>query len=340
MPNHGDGPIPARVMIVGEAWGADEEREGRPFVGASGMELNKMLHEAGIMRSECFVTNLVNFRPPNNDLSNWIAKAKKDVTATHRPLRDKMVLPIVHDGYKKLLTEIAAVQPKVIIAFGNTSMWALTGLWGITKWRGSNLEFKEIPLLPTYHPAAILRQWDWRAVAISDLRRAKRILVEGPPTPPAYRFQVRPSFEAVRAVLLNLLHRADETADPIWIDFDIETDRYTQQIKCVGISWSLLEALCIPFVSQNQDYWNEDEETWLVFNLYKLLTHPKVWVRWQNGLFDAQIVYRHWHFIPNGKQDTMISQHSLFAALPKALHFQASMYAQFYIFWKEEGKTI
>ena len=54
-------------MLVGEAWGEQEEYQRTPFVGASGAELNRMLHEAGIMRSECFVTNLVNARPPSND---------------------------------------------------------------------------------------------------------------------------------------------------------------------------------------------------------------------------------------------------------------------------------
>src|SRR3990167_9983799 len=100
---HGIGPIPARVMLVGEAWGENEERERQPFVGASGQELNKMLHEAQIMRSECYVTNVVNARPPNNYLGAWIAFKKKDITPAHRLLRDKWCLPIVHEGYAALL---------------------------------------------------------------------------------------------------------------------------------------------------------------------------------------------------------------------------------------------
>ena len=68
MISKGDGPPSARIMIVGEAWGEIEERAGAPFQGPSGQLLNSMLHEAGIMRSECYATNLVNARPPYNDL--------------------------------------------------------------------------------------------------------------------------------------------------------------------------------------------------------------------------------------------------------------------------------
>src|ERR1035437_2426068 len=139
MPHHGDGPIPAKFMIVGEAWGADEERLGAPFMGASGQELNRMLGEAGIMRSECYTTNVVNSRPPNNYIGAWIAQKKKDITPAHKGLRDKYVLPIVVEGYNQLLQEIDLLKPNIIVAFGNVAMWALTGKWGILKWRGSQL---------------------------------------------------------------------------------------------------------------------------------------------------------------------------------------------------------
>ena len=64
----GYGPIPARAMIVGEAPGVDEEREGQPFVGVSGRELDRMLSEAGLPRGACFVTNVCRVRPPRNSL--------------------------------------------------------------------------------------------------------------------------------------------------------------------------------------------------------------------------------------------------------------------------------
>ena len=134
-----DGPIPAKVMLVGEAPGHEEEARGSPFVGASGQELNRMLHEAGIMRSECFVTNVCRVRPEGNRIENFIAMRKKDITPFHILLRDKYVLKPIVEGYKLLVIELETVQPNVIIAFGNVAFWALTGYWGIKKWRGSML---------------------------------------------------------------------------------------------------------------------------------------------------------------------------------------------------------
>ncbi|MGH7748798.1 MAG: uracil-DNA glycosylase family protein, partial [Candidatus Dormibacteria bacterium] len=85
-------------MLVGEAPGADEEYRGEPFVGASGQELNRMLSEAGIMRSECFVTNVARERPPNNDINFFFAKAKKDRTSEHFEVKGKFVRAPIRDG--------------------------------------------------------------------------------------------------------------------------------------------------------------------------------------------------------------------------------------------------
>lgn len=135
----GEGPIPSRIMLVGEAPGAEEEEKGIPFIGASGQELNRMLGEAGIMRSECYVTNVCKLRPPGNQISAWIAMTKKEITPQHVLFRDKYVLPVVIEGIKELSTEIEMVQPNLIVAFGNLSMWVLTGHWSVLKWRGSQL---------------------------------------------------------------------------------------------------------------------------------------------------------------------------------------------------------
>ena len=70
------GPCPARIMIVGEAPGADEVKAMQPFVGASGRELDKMLSEAGIIRADCFITNVCKRRPPANDITNFLLSTK------------------------------------------------------------------------------------------------------------------------------------------------------------------------------------------------------------------------------------------------------------------------
>jgi uracil-DNA glycosylase family 4 len=352
MPNRGDGPIPARVMLCGEAWGEYEERYGRPFVGPAGSELDRMLHEVGIMRSECFVTNLVNKRPPNNEIGAWIALKKKDITKQHVLLRDKYVLPVIAEGYKQLLAEIQLVQPNLIIAFGNCAMWALTGKWGIRNWRGSQLAADNgvgwlhnpaggmlaPKVIPTIHPAAVLREWSQRAAVVNDLRRARRHLESRVYSPPAWSFIIKPSYAQVTETLLALHNQLEQKE--LWIDLDLETSN--GHIACCGLSWSKLDAICIPFMTRasREGYWQVEEEAAIVHMLYRVLTHRNVRVRWQNGLYDVQYIHRHWHFIPRGAQDTMISQHAIFSDQPKALHYQASLYAEWYVYWKDEGKQL
>lgn len=341
----GNGPVPAKIMVVGEAFGEEEERVGQPFMGNSGQELNRMLHEVGILRSSCFVTNVVNARPPHNDLTKWIPDKKKDITAIYTPLHNKMVLPIVKEGYQNLLNEIRAVEPNLIIAAGNTALWALTGEWGILRWRGSLLKmsspadlFDQWPdeslpkVIPVIHPAAILRQWELRAITINDLKRCKQAALTRELILPKWQFTLQPSFQTVLNVLTLLQEKVD--AGPTVLSLDLET--VAGHISCAGIAWTKLDAVCIPFMSRgfNPDYWLQEEEAAIIYRLYKLLTHTNAQVVGQNILYDCQYCYRHWHFIPNVVQDTMISHHTAFAGLPKALDYQASMYAEYYSQWK------
>jgi uracil-DNA glycosylase len=327
-------------MIVGEAPGENEERVGIPFVGAAGQELDRMLHEAKITRSECFVTNVCRVRPLGNKIDTLIAMRKKDITPQHVVMRDKYVMPVVLEGYELLKKEIALVQPNVIVALGNVALWALTGQWGVVKWRGSLLrvDWDAVgpKVIPTIHPSAVIREWSWRHIVIQDLRRvAANRGSRAYENIPEWKFKIRPDFSTAMSTITGLLVRLD-AGESLWIDFDLETK--LGHIDCAGIAWSSAEALCIPLMSkQNKEgYWLEHEEACIVYALYILLTHKNVKVRGQNLLYDSQYTHRHWHFIPRVKQDTMISHHVAFAGLKKSLDFQASLYCQHYIQWKPD----
>lgn len=332
----GSGSPTARIMLIGDAYGSEEERRGEPFVGTSGQELNRMLQEAGILRSDCYVTNVVNSRPPQNDIEQWIPVKKKDVKSNYVFVRGKMVHPIVKEGLEQLEQEINLVGPELIITFGNTPLWALTGADGVMKWRGSLLQYNGTHLVPTIHPTAVLRQWEFRSQAVHDLRRAARQLT-APVKKPEWNFIVRPSYNRAVEAIQNLFTLADK--GELWLDLDIETRH--NHIACIGISWTKLDALVIPLMclENRYGYWSEEEEAQLVFLLYKLFTHPNVKTRYQNGLFDMQYLHRYWHFIANHGQDTMLSQHSLFAGQKKSLAYQASLYCEHYVYWKDDGKT-
>lgn len=337
------GPAPAKIMLVGEFPNERDAAAGEIFVGFAGDELSRMLSEAGIFRNQCFVTSVVRVRPYGNSIESLIATKKTDRTEHHMLLRDKWCVPAVREGAEMLAREIELVRPTVIIALGNLALWALTGNWGITSWRGSTLpcdlplalDYKPI-VLPTYSPSAILFQWSWRPIAVHDFRRAAAVAKNGGVKRPDYKFLIRPGYGQVIAVL-DKLQRAVEMR-PLKLSVDKETR--AGHIACIGLAWSKLEALCIPFmcVERQSGYWDEDQEAEIVWRLHNLLTHKNCQVIGQNFLYDAQYSYRHWHFVPNLVRDTMLAQHVCFSNLPKGLDFLSSMYCEFHEYWKDEGK--
>lgn len=219
------GPLPARIMIVGEAPGVEEERLLQPFVGQSGQELTRMLHEAGIPRTECFITNVCKHRPPGNKMSLWMLKRKTSPGKDFIRRGSYWIHPLIAEGIEELENEITLCSPNVIIALGNLALWALTGKDAITKWRGSLLittlppDFSRgfvvpdiIKVVPTYHPAAILRNWGWRFIAIHDLRQAAREAESPALVLPEFNFIIRPSFNQVVETLQGLLRIATKMA--------------------------------------------------------------------------------------------------------------------------------
>ena len=119
---------------------------------------------------------------------------------------------------------------------------------------------------------------------------------------------------------------------------DIETR--AGHIACIGVAWNERDALCIPLmcVERPAGYWSEQEEAQISFALYQILTHPNCEVIGQNFSYDAQYFWRHLHFLPNLKRDTMLAQHTLFSNLQKGLDFLSSMYCEHHLYWKDEGK--
>jgi DNA polymerase I-like protein with 3'-5' exonuclease and polymerase domains/uracil-DNA glycosylase len=334
------GPKNARIMLVGEAPGEDDEKQGRPFCGAAGYELTTELREAGIVMSDCFVTNVVRFRPNSNNLELFITGKKAEGIARNYTFHEGFwVAPFVLEHIKDLWKEIDEVRPHVIVAIGNTALWALSGRTGIMKWRGSQMKTSQgQKMVPLTHPAAVLRDYSLRVINVHDLKN--RVLPESL-TPelilPPHRFTLRPSFEQTTYFLADLLSWIENT--PRYkITVDIETRK--GQIACLGIGRSKFEALCIPFMCHEnpEGYWPLKEELWIVEMLRKILTHPNAWVVGQNFLYDSQYIVHQFKFIPNCLQDTALWHHVLFCGMLKRLEFLASMYAEFYCYWKDEGK--
>lgn len=154
------------VLLVGEAPGAEEVKQNRPFVGRSGQLLDKALTEAGIVRAACFVANVFRLQPPGNKVDYFFASRRAAAQAAEPLLEEygamsgKYCRALFTDELLALRAVIAAQQPRAILAVGRTPLWALTGLNGISTQAGQRHACRfslTIPVIVTYHPSYILR---------------------------------------------------------------------------------------------------------------------------------------------------------------------------------------
>ena len=339
----------ARFLFVGEAPGKDEIAKGVPFVGASGQELTRMLNEAGWSRDAFRIANVINARPPDNKISEWMPDSKKEALAKGCVLfRNRWVMPQVIDGFNALVETIKEMPNlELIIGAGNTPLWALLNHDSITAWRGSQTYLgndmmlrvgRKIPTIPVIHPAAILRDWAQRFPTLEDLRRAKRWSEEKYAEPP-YRFITRPSFrDACTWILdrLSLLERDPTAFLPCAVDIETRSGH----MACIGLADTPLDAICIPLMEVSGSYFSLDEEIHVLSLLRRLLTHPRFRLIGQNWLYDRQYFAKHLGLNLRPWRDTMVMQHVCWPGTPKGLDFICSLYNHFYCFWKHESKDL
>ena len=151
----------ARLMFIGEAPGADEDAQGKPFVGRAGQLLTKMIEAMGIKREEVIIGNVNRCRPPGN------RQPTLEEAAICRPF---------------LFREIAVIQPEIIVVMGNTALRNLLELReGITRVRGKFQDFRGIKVMPTFHPAYLLRDPSKKKETWEDLKMVRDYLQSTPP---------------------------------------------------------------------------------------------------------------------------------------------------------------
>lgn len=146
----GVGGADARVMFVGEAPGRDEDLQGEPFVGAAGQLLNKILAAIGLERDDVYIANILKCRPPGN--------------RDPQPTEIASCEPI-------LRRQIELIQPLVLCTLGAFAARTMLGVTaGISRLRGRVHDYRGIPLVPTYHPAALLRNPSWKRPTWEDVQ--------------------------------------------------------------------------------------------------------------------------------------------------------------------------
>jgi DNA polymerase len=151
----GVGDPRAALMFVGEGPGADEDARGEPFVGRAGQKLNEMIRAIGLERSQVYIANVVKCRPPDN------RTPERDEIATCSPV---------------LVRQIEAIRPRVLVTLGAPATQTLLATrTGITQLRGSWGSFRGIPVMPTFHPAYLLRAYtvENRKLVYEDLKAVR-----------------------------------------------------------------------------------------------------------------------------------------------------------------------
>lgn len=358
------GPKRPKMIVLGEAWGRTEALFKQPFAGESGKELFRILGDAlggvdakldaeharvcSFMRDgDSWIKhrrdwleaqgigylNTLNFQPPDNKLEP-LCVSRNDLPGWYRlpPLigSTKYLHPSFGPELLRLKDELSELRPNIVVAVGNTASWAMLGQTSISLIRGAIAWSEKFgrKVLPTYHPAALLRQWNLRPLVLADFMKAKRHDSSSEFHRPARRILIDPT-------LSEVIRWTEKTLSnpPPRLGVDIETSQ--KLITCIGFASSRSEAICIPLSGPGtgNNYWpSVEDELKVREQLQKLLGSdiPKVF---QNGVYDLQYLFKDGYRVRACLEDTMLLHHSIFPELPKGLGFLGSCYTD-EVSWK------
>ena len=336
----GFGPSPSPICLVGEAPGANELVYKRPFVGDAGQELSRILkdanlppiyyRESNVTKANYYVTNVFKSRPgpDSNDVKLFFTKRDDPAASLELPARDRTYLrsdflPMV----RGLVPELMDVGARVVVAFGNTALWALLGQTKISAFVGTvhpPIPARPFWVIPTYHPAAVLRQWNFRSIMVANLLRVQECLAKSgvgpnpaPPTQPDLKIKINPTLDEVEAFARRAV-RARAVA------IDVETAH--GQIRTISFSIDPWSAFVIPFWEPPQpSYWPTLEGEVRAWEAVARICSSPALKIFQNGQYDIQYLWRV-HGIPIRGPifDTMLAAHAMEPELPKSLGFLAA----------------
>lgn len=323
------------LAFVGEAPGKEEEALGIPFIGQAGSVFDSILKDAGIARANCFITNTFNERPGTfyarvtgaikpdtaNDLK-W-AQVPSSEAGGYSPISAGLYLnpDYIRPNLERLTDELRAKSPTVIVAMGNTALWALTGQTKISRYRGTVIWSEQFncKIVPTYHPAAVMREWKYRPVVLADFIKAKRESEFPEVSLPSFNILIPENDADIRELRAFLLGAQI-------LAVDIETSR--EQITCIGFAPSKNLAVVIPFWDlrkSSHSYWEHSHEV-LAWKLVKDVLESDIPKLGQNFMYDLMYLLRMRIQVRNFCEDTMLMHHALYPELEKSLAFLGSIY--------------
>ncbi len=368
MPSSVPKPV-SKLVLLGEAWGQQEERIRSAFVGASGVELLKMLDEAGVitltsadhsyisafwrtskpqninavwqLHPEVSRMNVFNFHPAGNKIETLCGP--KELAIHGYPKLSSKGPGWLHRRFQseldRLGDDILRANPNLIVCLGNTPLWALAGTTGISKLRGttriSTHTVSGYKLLPTYHPAAVLRQWELRPTVVVDLIKASREMEYPEVRRPEREIWIEPTLGDLGAFYERYIASCTRLA------VDIETSG--NQITCIGLSPNPRIGLVIPFYDsrgKNRSFWPDLQSELHAWDFVrKILEDRSIHKIFQNGLYDIAFIWRSTGIKTYGaEEDTMLLHHSLQPEALKGLGYLGSVYTDEGA-WKQERRV-
>lgn len=337
---------PPKILICGEAYGQAEEEAGVPFIGASGKLLHKLLSAVGINRDQCHFTNVFNLRPkPRNDVSNLCGPKHLGIKWMPYLKRGEYVREDYEPELLRLYAEVSEVRPNLVIALGASAAWAFCKTSGIKQIRGAptladpaiarRCGVEQLKVLPSYHPAALLREWKLRPVLFADLRKAAREAEFPDLRRPSREIWLDPTLDDMAEFKRRFIDPAPR------ISVDIET--VGDQITMVGFSPTPDRALVVPFIDfrkQDRNYWRTFGEERAAWNFVREVTSmPDKECVGQNFSYDLKYLWARYGMPPmNFEHDTMLLHHALQLEMEKSLAFLGTLYTN-ESSWKMMRKT-
>lgn len=346
------------ILLLGEAKGTNEERINSCFVGPSGIELLRQLDETSIItltvedralisrfynngdqtaldqvwhnhRDVVHRTNVLQLHPHANDLKHVCGGKAEGVPGYPPLIKSGYLLAKYEPELQRLTDEILSHDPNLIIALGNTALWALTGKTGVSKLRGTTLlsthTVADFKLLPTYHPSAVLRQWELRPTTLMDLIKAKRESTFQDIRRPDCEIWIEPTIEDIQRFITEHIY----VPNPPLLSVDIETSGV--RVTCIGFGTRGDLAIVIPFDDSRKpdgNYWPTaklERQCWeIIRGVLEDGTIPKLF---QNGVYDINFLYRSYGIRTFGaKEDTMLLHHARQPESLKGLGYLGSVY--------------
>lgn len=314
------GPFSADTAIVGEGAGESEVRMKMPFVGGAGAALWTLGRPYGLVKHECYTTNV---------MKRQISMGK-DSDERYKVSRGEF------EAWAGLLRWELSCLPNLryVVVLGNYALKAITGNDGISNWRGSILEQRiadrDVLVVCSFNPAYTLREPKFEPVLALDLAKVK-LVREGRYKKHEVNAIINPSFAESREHIRRL--RADKKP----VAYDIET--INGHTACYGFANDAHEGVCIPLRQTDYNTFTPAEEVQLLQDIQGMFDDPDIQMIAQNATFDG---YFSWmkdglRLHTKAAYDTMLAHHTLYPQLPHSLGFLVSQYTM-HPFYKDEGK--